>query len=83
MATTTDNNRQVTTKEYAKHLGVTPATARRRLEKMVADGLATAAYNCQQPIPRKRYSGKIPPYTYVTSYTLKDAPSNTDSEVGQ
>jgi predicted ArsR family transcriptional regulator len=83
MANTTSMNRQVTTKEYAERMGVTPATARRRLEKMVADGIATAAYNCQQPIPRKRYSGKTPPYTYVTIYTLLDIPQKTNTEAGQ
>jgi predicted ArsR family transcriptional regulator len=70
MSIMASKNNQVTTKEYAERMGITPATARRHLEKMVLEGKATAAYNCQQAIPRKRYSGRTPPYTYVTVYTF-------------
>lgn len=83
MSTPISKNTQVTTKEYADLMGVTPATARRRLEKMVLEGKATAAYNCQRAIPRKRYSGRIPPYTYVTVYTLLDESPKTNAEVIQ
>lgn len=80
MAIPANKNDQVTTKEYAERIGVTPATARRRLERMVIAGEATAAYNCQQSIPRKRYSGRTPPYTYVTIYTLLEPLIPTEAE---
>lgn len=83
MSITASKNTQVTTKEYAERMGITPATARRHLEKMVLDGKATAAYNCQQAIPRKRYSGRTPPYTYVTVYTILDIPAPLKTEVSQ
>lgn len=61
-----------TVKAFAEIHEVSVGTARRRLQKMVDQGKATAAHNCQQPIPRKRYSGNMPPYTYVTIYTVFD-----------
>ncbi|MBI6883027.1 hypothetical protein [Pseudomonas putida] len=61
-----------TAKAFAELHELTVGTARRRLQKLVDEGKATAAHNCQQPIPRKRYSGHMPPYTYVTIYTIFD-----------
>lgn len=61
-----------TAKAFAELHKISAGAARRRLQKMVDEGKATAAYNCQQPIHRKRYSGNMPPYTYVTIYTIFD-----------